>query len=373
MLGWVRDGLSGRGRRRHAVAVAVVVLVGLVGIVAAALPSSSSATTAASVAAALAPTALAPTALAPTALLPTARAAAPAAAGNPAPDLPRVGDVPQAETDPALPSTAATQTPAATRMPAVPGSPATAGPAGGQGGGVDPTRRLTSGRTYELHSDLWLTPEFRGAPRPLVIMLHGLVNTADSLREASAADPFADTHGFAVAYGVAVRGAWNAGGCCGDATAGDVDYIRQIVDDAARHVPVDRSRVYVWGFSNGGMLAARIACEAPDLVAAVGMVGGQVMASCPTVPVRMLHIHGTADTTVPWRGGWSDYLHMNLPDGETEASRFAPGSEIRHQLWDGGHTWPWWAVGALWDFSSPASLAAVGRGGIVSVLSAPLP
>jgi len=253
------------------------------------------------------------------------------------------------------------------------GAAAATSPAAGAAGASalpDPLRRLASGRTYELHSNVWLTPEFRGTVRPLVIMLHGLVNTADSLREDSHADPFADTHGFAVAYGVGVHGAWNAGACCGGARTDDVGYVRQIVDDAARYVPVDRSRVYVWGFSNGGMLAARIACEAPDLVAAVGMVGGQVMESCPTVPVRLLHIHGTADATVPWRGGWSDYLRMNLPDGETEASRFAPGSDVRHRLWEGDHSWPWWAVGALWDFSAPASLAPVGLGGLVSVLSA---
>ncbi|WP_231861739.1 alpha/beta fold hydrolase [Frankia sp. ACN10a] len=216
--------------------------------------------------------------------------------------------------------------------------------------------RLASGRTYQLHTDVRLSPTFRGTARPLVILLHGLLNSPENVREMSGADPFADAHGFAVAYGVGVHEAWNAGGCCGQATTDDVGYLRQIVDDAARHTPVDRSRVYVWGFSNGAMLAARVACEAPDLVAAVGMVGGQALVSCPTVPVRMLHIHGTADRTVPWRGGWSDYLKMNLPDGEAEASRFAPGSELQHILWDGGHAWPWWAIGALWDFSAPASL-----------------
>nr|WP_285223180.1 PHB depolymerase family esterase [Frankia sp. AgPm24] len=197
---------------------------------------------------------------------------------------------------------------------------------------------------------------YRGGARPLVIMLHGLLNNAETLRQASSADSFADSHDFAVAYGVGVHEAWNAGGCCGNVLTDDVAYVRQIVADAARVTPVDRSRIYVWGFSNGGMLAARIACDAPDLVAGVGMVGGQALVSCPEVPVRLVHIHGTADTTVPWRGGWSSYLTMFLPDGETESTHFAPGSTIRHVLWDGGHSWPWWAIGALWDFSAPLSL-----------------
>lgn len=250
-------------------------------------------------------------------------------------------------------------------------SPAGATAAGATAYGRDSVHRLASGRTYELHSDIRVTPAYRGSARPLVIMLHGLLNNADLLRQASSADSFADAHDFAVAYGVGVHEAWNAGGCCGNVTTDDVAYVRQIVADVARFTPVDRSRVYVWGFSNGGMLAARIACEAPDLVAAVGMVGGQALVSCPDVPVNMVHIHGTADATVPWRGGWSDYLTMFLPDGETEASHFAPGSTIRHVLWDGGHTWPWWSVGALWDFCAPFSLDATAAATATAPSAAP--
>ncbi|EIV96089.1 poly(3-hydroxybutyrate) depolymerase [Frankia sp. QA3] len=394
MLRWARVGLSRRGRLLRGVGIVTVVAIGLATLVLAAMsPSSSASATAASVTSAPAATAgssadaahstgpsplatvpaAAPPTATPAAAPPTATPAsprlpapsAPAAAGSPAVaglvtppgaatsaasvPVPAAGAAPSSDVDGA----GGARTPAPTAA-AVPSTAASDPPAQS----ADTVHRLASGRTYQLHTEVRLSPTFRGTARPLVILLHGLLNSPENVREMSGADPFADTHGFAVAYGVGVHQSWNAGGCCGQATTDDVAYLRQVVDDAARHTPVDRSRVYVWGFSNGGMLAARAACEAPDLVAAVGMVGGQSLVSCPTVPVRMLHIHGSADTTVPWRGGWSDYLKMNLPDGETEAARFAPGSEVRHLVWDGGHTWPWWAVGALWDFSAPASLDA---------------
>ncbi len=346
MLRWARVGLPRRGRLLRGVGIVAVVAIGLATLVLAAMsPLSSASANAASVTSATTATAgpsagaahvAGPSAIAaaPTASTPVAAPQLPAATGLPAAGSPTASGLvtaPGAATSGAPPA-------AASAPPAQP---------------VDTVHRLPSGRTYQLHADVRLLPTFRGTARPLVILLHGLLNSPENMREMSGADPFADTHGFAVAYGVGVHEAWNAGGCCGQATTDDVGYLRQLVDDAASHTPVDRSRVYVWGFSNGAMLAARVACEAPDLVAAVGVVGGQAMVPCPTIPVRLLHIHGTADMTVPWRGGWSDYLKMNLPDGETEATRFAPGSEIRHLTWDGGHTWPWWATGALWDFSAP--------------------
>ncbi|WP_235947554.1 alpha/beta hydrolase family esterase [Candidatus Frankia alpina] len=349
MLRWARVGLPRRGRLLRGVGIVAVVAIGLATLVLAAMsPLSSASANAASVTSATTATAgpsagaahvAGPSAIAaaPTASTPVAAPQLPAATGLPAAGSPTASGLvtaPGAATSGAPPA-------AASAPPAQP---------------VDTVHRLPSGRTYQLHADVRLSPTFRGTARPLVILLHGLLNSPENMREMSGADPFADTYGFAVAYGVGVHEAWNAGGCCGQATTDDVGYLRQLVDDAASHTPVDRSRVYVWGFSNGAMLAARVACEAPDLVAAVGVVGGQAMVPCPTIPVRLLHIHGTADMTVPWRGGWSDYLKMNLPDGETEATRFAPGSEIRHLTWDGGHTWPWWATGALWDFSAPISL-----------------
>ena len=67
--------------------------------------------------------------------------------------------------------------------------------------------------------------------------------------------------------------AWNAGAsCCGGATTDDVTYLRRVVAAVAARVPVDRHRVYVVGLSNGGMMATRAVCDAPQDFAAAGTV-----------------------------------------------------------------------------------------------------
>ncbi|MEZ5321001.1 MAG: hypothetical protein R2698_02760 [Microthrixaceae bacterium] len=60
------------------------------------------------------------------------------------------------------------------------------------------------------------------------------------------------------------------------------------------------------GFSNGGMMVYRFLCSAADRVAAAASVSGTNDAGCePNGAVSILHIHGTADESVPYRGGAS--------------------------------------------------------------------
>lgn len=70
-------------------------------------------------------------------------------------------------------------------------------------------------------------------------------------------------------------------------------------------VRIDPRRIYVTGFSNGGMLAYRIACELGGSVAAIGVQSATLEYSpCqPAAPVSVLHIHGDADANVPLGGG----------------------------------------------------------------------
>ncbi|WP_232295556.1 PHB depolymerase family esterase [Parafrankia sp. EUN1f] len=213
---------------------------------------------------------------------------------------------------------------------------------------------LASGRSYDLHTTVQA-----GQRRPLVILLHAYLHDAAAMRDLSGATPYSDEHGFVLAYGHAIDGAWNSGTCCAGVNGvDDVAYLRELVADVERRTPVDPTRVYVWGYSNGGMMAARSVCEAPDVFAAAGVVAGALLVPCQQAPIRMMHIHGTQDTTVPWRGGWSDYVKVTFPDSRTESSRVTSSSVVVGVPWDGGHDWPWWATGKLWEFSSQQRLAS---------------
>jgi polyhydroxybutyrate depolymerase len=174
-------------------------------------------------------------------------------------------------------------------------------------------------RSYYVH----VPPEHFGtAPLPVVIALHGAFSTARKFERESGLSLLADREGFIVVYpqGIGLGDLfrhWNSGHCCGKArkmSLDDVGFALSTVDDVGGHNPIDRTRLYVAGFSNGGMLAYRIAAEHPDVVAAVAVVsatiGGTPSAKepewsvpRPERPVAVLAIHGRADTSVPYEGG----------------------------------------------------------------------
>ena len=84
-----------------------------------------------------------------------------------------------------------------------------------------------------------------------------------------------------------------------------VEGLRLLVADVASAYAVDPDRVYAAGHSNGGIMALRLACEASDVFAAVGVQSSALgITTCePRNPVSLLQIHGTADTNVPIDGG----------------------------------------------------------------------
>ncbi len=121
---------------------------------------------------------------------------------------------------------------------------------------------------------------------------------------------------------------WNATpACCAfDDTDRDIDdiaYIRSLIEEAASVYSIDTSRVVLYGHSNGGFMALRLACEASDIVTAVISLAGSTWEdaeSCgpATYPVSVMILHGTADETIPYSGEPGRY-----PGAPATAERFA--------------------------------------------------
>ena len=162
-------------------------------------------------------------------------------------------------------------------------------------------------RSYIVH-----VPPGASTPRPVVINLHGGGSNGEAQQRYTQMDSVADREHFIVVYpNGSGRGrflVWNAGTCCGAAPAkriDDVGFIRAVIDDLAKRVPVDRSRVYATGLSNGSMMSYRLAAEAPDLVAAIAGVSGSmvVMQFHPTLPVPIMHFHSVDDPRALYNGG----------------------------------------------------------------------
>lgn len=121
---------------------------------------------------------------------------------------------------------------------------------------------------------------------------------------------------------------WNATpACCAfddtDRSVDDVAYIRGLVEEAASTYSIDTSRVALYGHSNGGFMALRLACEASDIVTTVISLAGSTWEnaeSCKPAkyPVSVMILHGTADETIPYEGEPGRY-----PGAPETSERFA--------------------------------------------------
>ncbi|KZS73874.1 polyhydroxybutyrate depolymerase [Mycobacterium kansasii] len=127
-------------------------------------------------------------------------------------------------------------------------------------------------------------------------------------------DAEADRGHFLVAYPDGLNRAWNAGSCCGLPQQTDVDdvgFITAMVAAIGRQIPLDTTRVYATGMSNGAMLALRLGCQT-DIFAAIAPVAGTLLTDCSRAqPTSVLQIHGTADESVPYAGGPGKALTAN--------------------------------------------------------------
>lgn len=85
----------------------------------------------------------------------------------------------------------------------------------------------------------------------------------------------------------------------------DVPFAASVIEDVAKHLPIDRSRIYVSGYSFGAAMAWRYVCENGDGVAALLAIGGTISQSeeCMQAPAEVRHVHGLADTVMDFPVG----------------------------------------------------------------------
>jgi polyhydroxybutyrate depolymerase len=151
-------------------------------------------------------------------------------------------------------------------------------------------------------------------PFPAVIMLHGGLGNGSIIRRQMRMDAVAEREGFAVIYPDGLGRGWNDGrvdrarqrGPYG--SAGDVAFLKSIVDTLTRDNLVLGSQVFLSGVSNGGMMSLRMGCEAAEFFAGIApiiaSIPEDIAGTCkPSRPVPLLLINATEDPLVPWDGG----------------------------------------------------------------------
>lgn len=211
-------------------------------------------------------------------------------------------------------------------------------------------------------------------PVPLVLLFHGYTMSAKAIADATHFAAAADARGFilVVPEGTGSQKSFNAGACCGTAPANGIDdvaFTKDMLANVRNDFCVDSKRVFTTGFSNGGMLSYRLACELSGTIAAAASVAGTISidpASCkPPRAVPMMHVHGTNDFVVAYDGGGiggnrsvatslgalrtangcaaGDGTNVYTKDDVT-CTEWGPcnaGSHVRHcKVTGGGHQWP---------------------------------
>lgn len=169
-----------------------------------------------------------------------------------------------------------------------------------------------------VERELILRAQPSGRPQALVLIFHGGGGNARFMAQRT--DLFVDLllrRGYAVAFmnGSSRRNdrnrrTWNGGHCCAYAMTAKIDeadYIDQAVAAIAMQIPVDRSRVFLMGHSNGGMVAYRWTAALHMPVRGIVVISSAMFADQPTIPqgTSAFLIHTRDDDNVAFDASFS--------------------------------------------------------------------
>jgi polyhydroxybutyrate depolymerase len=160
----------------------------------------------------------------------------------------------------------------------------------------------------------------------------------------------------------------------------DVGFIRELIRVLTESHSINKSRIYLTGISNGGMMSYRLACEMSSTFREIFPVTANMPQEADTIckpqkPVSITVFNGTEDPLVPYYGGnvkvlgkkhgevistdeslrfWSEKagcknktiipLPKQYPDDSTQVFHHkwdCPNNRVElFEIRGGGHTWP---------------------------------
>ena len=146
-----------------------------------------------------------------------------------------------------------------------------------------------------------IVPKNLGENRPLLIFCHGYNQDAGWMQNNEfkndnvSMEAVCDTAKFVCVFPNGIDRAWDTGG------DRDINFIKAIIEKMVTQHKIDRNRIYLGGFSMGGMLTYNAINKLSDQIAAFVSCSGPAVVTPKNGlrPIPLLHIQGTADN---WGG-----------------------------------------------------------------------
>jgi polyhydroxybutyrate depolymerase len=233
---------------------------------------------------------------------------------------------------------------------------------------------------------IYLPAGFNNAGKmPLIFVIHGGSGTPEGMMNIANFKTISERDKVILVYPAGIQRNWNDGRPTVPNQLGiiDVGFFNQLCDHLITNYPVDGTRIYATGISNGGFMSSRLGCELSNRIAAIAVDAATIEATTiaptcnPGSPVPAIYIHGTSDPLVPFTGGQmtaggtaggtilshfqaiDKWISINrcsatpvitdLPDisndGTTIKQRVYGGGTnasevVSYVILNGGHTWP---------------------------------
>ena len=210
---------------------------------------------------------------------------------------------------------------------------------------------------------------------PLVINMHGFLTTNSFQMDYTKFNNTADTARCIVAYPQGKDLRWNSGTFFGvPSAADDVGFLADVMDLSAVLFNTNLRKVYAAGYSAGGFMCYKLACDLTNRVAAISpnvasMLFDNLATCVPARPMPICAFNGSADPITAYNGipfnfpGIDSVKHFwqiknncdqipvtdTLPDLQNDGTRVVrytytnctnATQQVFYKVLNGGHTWP---------------------------------
>ena len=172
----------------------------------------------------------------------------------------------------------------------------------------------------------------------MLISCHGMNQDANYQKGMLSIDATANNGHFLTVFPQGEGNSWDISG------DKDINFMKVLIDQMVKKYNVDRNRVYLSGFSMGGMFTYHAMNKIPDRIAAFAPISGYPMwgttADSKVRPIPIIHTHGTGDDVVNF-GGVQGALnvwikHNGCPTTAKVEKKYRGAPHITRHTWGPG-------------------------------------